>query len=69
MERVFTNILQFEFFASFIVLPLETHFPKGIELKTFQGEIRPIFPEILVSENLFTVVYGAMSMHIIMHYL
>ena len=47
---------------------LKTHFPKGIEQKSFQGQIRAIFPEILVYENLFnTVVYGAIPMHIIMH--
>ena len=26
---------------------LETHFPKGIEQKSFHGQIREIFPEIL----------------------
>ena len=52
----------------YIVLPLETHFPKGIEQKSFWGDIRAIFPKILVSENLFnTVVSGAVSVLIIMH--
>ena len=27
----------------FIGLPLKTHFPKGIEQKSFQGEVRTIF--------------------------
>ena len=32
------------FLHLFITLPLKTHFPKGIEQKSFQGEIRAIFP-------------------------
>ena len=53
------------FLPLFIALFLKTHFPKGIEQKSFQGEIRAIFKKILVSENLFnTIVYGAISMYI-----
>ena len=32
------------FLYLFITLPLKTHSPKGIEQKSFQGEIRAIFP-------------------------
>ena len=39
------------FLHLFIDFPWETHSPKGIEQKSFQGQIRAIFPEILVHEN------------------
>ena len=32
-------------------IPLETHFPKGIEPKSFHGQTREIFPEILREKN------------------
>ena len=52
----------------FIAFPIKTHFLKGTEQKSFQGQIRAIFPDILVSDNLFNrVVYGAIPMHITMH--
>ena len=40
----------------FIALQLEMHFPKRIEQKLFQGQIRAIFPEILMYEDLFNTV-------------
>ena len=46
----------------------ETHFLKGIRLKSFQYEMRVIFTESLVHETLFnTVVYGSNETDIIMH--
>ena len=35
----------------FVSLRKETHFPKGIEQKSFQGEIRAIFPLSLVDKT------------------
>ena len=56
LSKIFQKLIFFKHL--FIDLPWETHFPKEIEQKLFQGQIRAIFPEILVSENLFnTVVY------------
>ena len=61
------NCQNLNFLHLFLALPLKTHFPKGIGQKSFQGEIRAIFPKIVLSENIFnTVVYGATSMLIIM---
>ena len=59
---------KFEFFNLYIALPLQTHFPKGIEQKSFQGEMRAIYLEILMSENLFnTVAYEAIPVYILNH--
>ena len=56
--KVYSQILDRGRFQKFktwnflhLFISLETHFPKGIEKKSFQGQITAIFPEILMSEN------------------
>ena len=62
------NFQNLNFLHIFVALLEEEHFPKGIRLKSFQYEMRTVFTEILVHENLFnTVVYGSNETHIIMH--
>ena len=62
------NFQNLFFFYISVALLWESQFPKGIRLKSFQYEMRAIFTEILVHENLFnTVVYGSNETHIIMH--
>ena len=49
----------------FVALFIETHFPKGIRLKSILYEMRAIFTE---HETFFnTVVYWSNETHIIMH--
>ena len=52
------------FLHLFIDLSWETYFPKGIEQKSFQGQMRAFFQEIIVYDNLFnTVFYGVIPMY------
>ena len=54
------NFQNLNFLHIFVGLLYEVHFPKGIRLKSFHYEMRAIFTESLVHENLFnTVVYGS----------
>ena len=60
IERALSKFQNLKFSYLFVALPLKTHLPIGIKQKPFQCEIRAIFPEILVSDNLFnTIVYEA----------
>ena len=62
------NFQNLNFVHIFVALLQESHFPKGIRLKSFQYKLRAIFIESLVHETLFnTVVYGSNKTHIIMH--
>ena len=73
--RALTKMSKFDSFLTYLYSShLKNTFPKGIEQNLFQGEIRAILPENLVSRgfescvNIFfnTVIYVAMSMHKIM---
>ena len=58
------NFQNVKFLHIFVALLGEANFPKGIKLKSFQYEMRPIFTESLVHETLFnTAVYGSNEKH------